>query len=634
MHAADKTRSSSGTKARVQNIRIACLTRISTDEINQPYSLDAQTNALDAFVAAQPGYVITHRFVDQASGATLKRPGLRSALASARAGEYDVLLVYRIDRLSRSVSCLMEIVAQLNSLDVALRSVTEPIDTRGPVGLMLLQLFGVFAEFERGVLIDRISKGFERKAARGEWLCGRAPFGYQLDSAAKSLVAERGEASVVQAIFSAYAEERLGAKAIAVRLNDDEVHNRSGRPWTNQAILHLLRNPVYAGKITHRDEIYNGKHDPIIDEDLFARTWALLLERSAQSMTSASKSVYSLSGKVRCQVCGGAFVGVGSNGRDGYYRYYICRVRHSSGANACAGARVPADDLEDAVAERLGELFSSFSTFEEAAKTAFDEWAAGRREIEDEVNRIDAEFNEATVAIDRHLRAFEAGTMPPEICAPRVEELSARRDELTIQRDQLIAELHRNPELPSQSEFDALAVEIGDVIAEKEPEGIRQLFDEFIDHVEISSEKIATAYFHVPDIQRPGPIVARVCDKSPMSIDEGVLDAPPKRDPAIKSADILLVTRKRTLPNCRDEVLEALRALVAESGDRPFPVREVYGHMRDLGTAYSEPTVYKAMQRMKSSDPRLPGIQLERVGRQGFRLTENLVANTRSVSQT
>jgi len=168
--------------ASTQSVRVATVTRISTDETNQPYSLDAQANGLAAFVASQPGHVITHRFVDQASGATLDRPGLQAALAAARAGEFDVLLVYRIDRLTRSIVGLMSIVEDLAASGVALRSATEPIDTNGPVGRMLLQLLGIFAEFERGLLIDRISKGFERKAARGEWLGGPGPYGYTLDS--------------------------------------------------------------------------------------------------------------------------------------------------------------------------------------------------------------------------------------------------------------------------------------------------------------------------------------------------------------------------------------------------------------------------------------------------------------------
>ncbi len=123
--------------------RVAIVTRISTDEVNQPYSLEAQAKGLEAFVASQPGQTITHRFVDQASGATLERPGLQAALAAARAGEFDVLLVYRIDRISRSIVGLMTIVEDLDAAGVALRSATEPIDTQGPVGRMLLQLLGI-----------------------------------------------------------------------------------------------------------------------------------------------------------------------------------------------------------------------------------------------------------------------------------------------------------------------------------------------------------------------------------------------------------------------------------------------------------------------------------------------------------
>ncbi len=129
------------------------MTRISTDEVSQPYSLEAQTKGLEAFVSSQPGQVITHRFVDQASGATLECPGLQAALAAAKAGEFDVLLVYRIDRLTRSIVGLMTIVEALDAAGVALRSATEPIDTQEPVGRMLLQLLGIFAEFERGLLI-------------------------------------------------------------------------------------------------------------------------------------------------------------------------------------------------------------------------------------------------------------------------------------------------------------------------------------------------------------------------------------------------------------------------------------------------------------------------------------------------
>lgn len=112
-------------QTRADSVRVATLTRISTDEVNQPYSLEAQAIGLDSFVASQPGHTITHRFVDQASGATLDRPGLQGTLAAARSGDFDVLLGYRIDRLTRSIVGLMSIVEELGAAGVALRSATE-----------------------------------------------------------------------------------------------------------------------------------------------------------------------------------------------------------------------------------------------------------------------------------------------------------------------------------------------------------------------------------------------------------------------------------------------------------------------------------------------------------------------------
>lgn len=170
-------------------------------------------------MASQPGMHITHRFVDQASGATLERPGLKEALRLARERAYGVLLVYRMDRLTRSIVGLMTIVQELEACGVDLKSATEPIDTQGPVGRLLLQLLGIFAEFERGLLIDRITKGLERKAARGEWLGGPAPL-----ATASTRSPRRSPPiptkPVVAAIFPKYVVERLGAAAIAGWLND------------------------------------------------------------------------------------------------------------------------------------------------------------------------------------------------------------------------------------------------------------------------------------------------------------------------------------------------------------------------------------------------------------------------------
>jgi site-specific DNA recombinase len=429
-----------------------------------------------------------------------------------------VLLVYRIDRISRSIVGLMAIVEELDAAGVALRSATEPIDTHGPVGRMLLQLLGIFAEFERSLLIDRINKGFERKAARGEWLAGPGPFGYRLDAPTKTLVAEPDEAAVVNAIFTAYADERLGATALASRLNDAGQRNRGGRLWSNQSVLRVIRNPVYIAKITHGTETYDAKHEPIVDEALFARARALLDERSAESAAVApTTSEYLLSGLVRCQVCHGAYVGAGAHGRNGFYRYYVCRTRQAKGARACSGRRVPADDLESAIGSSLLDAFSRFEIFEQGVREVYAEIGNERPRLEAEHASTETQLRETVTTLDRYLRAFEAGTMPADLCAPRVAELSARRDELTAHRDELAARLRATvPELPSRELIAEIRVEIERVVSHASPDVVKQLFAELIDRVEISPDNHAYPYFRVPDAKKPGPIGTRASCRTPV----------------------------------------------------------------------------------------------------------------------
>src|SRR5690606_16875298 len=140
-------------------------------------------------------------FRDEKSGATTDRKDLQRALAAARAGRYDILLVYRVDRLSRSLRGLVEILDQLDAAQVGFRSATEPVDTSSAVGRMLVQMLGVFAQFERETIIDRVISGMERKSARGEWPGGYRPYGYELDQATGRLVIVDAEAAVPPLIF-------------------------------------------------------------------------------------------------------------------------------------------------------------------------------------------------------------------------------------------------------------------------------------------------------------------------------------------------------------------------------------------------------------------------------------------------
>jgi site-specific DNA recombinase len=239
-------------------MRIATYTRISTDEDRQPFSLRAQAERLDAYARLQDGWRIVRRFTDQASGATLERPGLSRALEEAAAGVYQLLLVYRVDRLSRSVRQLAQVAEELERSKVALRSATEPFDTSSPAGKMMLQMLGVFAEFERATIVERITAGMERAASEGRWVVGRVPYGYVRDPKTKLIHPFEPQATIIRRIFSMYTEGRMGAEAIAKVLNAEGHRTKNGVAFARPIVLSILSNPIYAGRVEFRGGSIRG----------------------------------------------------------------------------------------------------------------------------------------------------------------------------------------------------------------------------------------------------------------------------------------------------------------------------------------------------------------------------------------
>jgi DNA invertase Pin-like site-specific DNA recombinase len=197
--------------------RVCLYTRISTDEENQPTSLHSQRERLQAFCQVQEAWRVVAHYEDRATGTSLDRPGLQAALDLARERRIDVLLVYRVDRLSRKVRQLAQLAEELDKFSVVLKSATEPFDTGTAAGRMMLQMLAVFAEFEHATIVDRITAGIERRAKQGHWPNGRVPFGYRRNDE-KRLVPDEQTAPTVKQIFQLYTSGRLGDAAIARRL--------------------------------------------------------------------------------------------------------------------------------------------------------------------------------------------------------------------------------------------------------------------------------------------------------------------------------------------------------------------------------------------------------------------------------
>jgi site-specific DNA recombinase len=476
--------------------RVCLHTGISTDEENQPTSLHSQRERLETFCKAQEGWRIVAHHEDRATGTKLDRPGLQAALELARSGAIDLLLVYRVDRLSRKVRQLAQLAEELDTYRVVLRSATEPFDTGSAAGRMMLQMLAVFAEFEHATIVDRVSAGIERRAKEGRWYAGRPPFGYLFSDEQRTLVPDQVKAPFVRRIFNLYTRKRLGTIAIARQLRDEDAPAPAAG-WGHPAVHWIISNPTYTGRIRWRDRLFDGVHEPLIDELTFQRGQAILRERGEDvSRRRGNASDFLLSGVVRCGSCGKAYVGMSARGNGGRYEYYACSGRQKHGPKACRNDRLPRQKLEHAVLQQLAGLFRDSDLVAEALAKAEQEAERARPEIEQRLASIKAEIARAEQALERYYEAFEQGKLSPERCEERLSRVQARLEDLRGQQAELSLSTPDEPGRgPTRADLAAVADQLEDVIAEGEPQKAKVLLRLLIQELRVDGRaQIQPAY--------------------------------------------------------------------------------------------------------------------------------------------
>lgn len=428
-------------------VRIGLYKRISTDEVHQPYSLGAQTDRLDSYVRSQEDWKIVRSYEDQMTGTVLERPGLQAALQDASKGIYDLLLVFRVDRLARSVRSLASILEQLDEHGVAFRSATEPFDTSTPAGRMMVQMLGVFAEFERATLIERVVAGMTKKAAQGGWNGGPKPLGYTYNAESGCLEIDENERGIVETIFHLYVSERKGSSAIARWLNQNGMRTKRGALWRAKTVRIVLTNPAYIGQVPWQGSVYPGKHVPIIQQTIFDQAQEILRERSENAeQRRRNISEYPLAGLLRCSRCGSVFVGTGANGNGGKYRYYTCRKRQQYGTSVCDQSTLPADRLEKDVFDHLISTLQDSQLLKLALDKFEESWRHEAPRHDAELKKCDASIRKVRAQGDRYLRAFENETMPADACGIRLRELSVELADLEVRREELLGLVGEQPE--------------------------------------------------------------------------------------------------------------------------------------------------------------------------------------------
>ncbi|MFQ5479352.1 MAG: recombinase family protein [Candidatus Binatia bacterium] len=429
--------------------RIGFYIRISTDEDHQKYSLPAQTERLEAYCKAHYGDAWEKGKVyrDTESGTHMNRPGLEAMLFDAEAGRFDALLVFRVDRLSRKVHELARMVEELTRCGVALKSITEPFDTENAAGKMMLQMLGVFAEFEHATIVERTKVGMEKKAKDGRFVGHTVPYGYRLDED-KNLVIHEEEAVLVRKIFKMYTVGRDGAYSVGRALNEAGHRTRAGRKWTKQVVLNALQNPIYMGKLRWRQEIHDGNHEPIVPEETFEKVQKILEERAGESkgrqFSNGDDRLFT--GVIRCGRCNAPMYGGGGADRKGVYiPYYVCSKR-MRGLD-CKQEYVRAEPLEEALIQDVKTILHDEDLLARVWEKANSQLSVEKPDLDAEVRKVEAEIADTRKRIDRYFAAFEEGRMKPETAEGKIEELKTRLDDLEVER-QAIEDQRERLELP------------------------------------------------------------------------------------------------------------------------------------------------------------------------------------------
>ncbi|MFD2417740.1 recombinase family protein [Amycolatopsis pigmentata] len=497
-----------------EDVRVGIYVRRSTDDDHQPYSIEAQDTRLHAYIDSQPGWRLVARFPDDASGATTHRPGLQRALAAAKAGLIDVLLVYRVDRFSRNLRDMVMLLDDLDATGVVFRSATEPFDTSTPMGRMLVQMLGMFAQFERDTIIDRVIAGMERKHAKGKWKGGKRPYGYQVHPTTHTLTVDEHEAVIVRLIFSLYTRQRLGTRAIATILNERGHRTTTGGRWSGHQVIRALNNRTYLGELTFRDNTITDTHPPIIDLTTWEQAQAILDTRGeSQAHRATSGSDYILTGRLRCPKCGKPMIGTRATGRNKTYRYYTCWNRARYDATTCNAKRLNADAVDTAILNALATFYrTQHALIHEVIAHEQKQHHAANADRHTEIEAIDVEISKTGHAIDRYLTAFEHGTLDDHLLAERLSDLRAKTQQLQTRRDELAAALDTEPAAPEPAALTAVADHIGEIIATGTHNQIKALVEALVAKVTITGPDRLIPVFRIPQ---------------PRADDEGAITAQP-----------------------------------------------------------------------------------------------------------
>ena len=350
--------------------RCAIYTRKSTEEgLEQEFnSLDAQRESGEAYVKSQQheGWeCLPDRYDDGGfTGGNMERPALQRLIADIEAGNVDCVVVYKVDRLSRSLLDFARMMETFDRHRVAFVSVTQQFNTSTSMGRLVLNVLLSFAQFEREIISERTRDKIAAARRKGKWTGGMPLLGYDVDPRRSTLIVNKEEARQVRAIFGLYLEHQSlittvreldGRGWTNKRWTTRKGHQRGGKPFSKTSLYKLLTNVTYAGKLKYKAEVHPGEHDAILGDDVWQQT-QLLLRRNGCTGGAAVRNKFGalLKGILHCAACNCAMSPTHST-KDGNkrYRYYLCTAAQKRGWETCPSKSIPAGQIERVIVDQI-----------------------------------------------------------------------------------------------------------------------------------------------------------------------------------------------------------------------------------------------------------------------------------------
>ena len=350
-----------------QKIRCAIYTRKSCEEgLEQEFnSLDAQRASAENYISSQSheGWVLINDHYDDGgfSGGNLERPALQRLFQDIRENKIDCIIVYKIDRLTRSLLDFSKIIQLLDEHNVSFVSVTQSFNTANSMGRLMLNVLLSFAQYERELTSERIKDKLEASCKRGMWMGGNIPLGYDVKD--RKLLINEKEAKIVRILFQNFADtasitetarelNNLGFTTKTWISNNGKLHK--GKRFNKSNVRRILNNHLYIGKVKHKDKLFDGMHKPIIDEQIWQKTRELLsTNNKIQLPSSRVTTAPLLKGIMNCGICGSKMTPTYTTKQGKRYRYYICQSKHKGNNDLCKVGRISASETENLVTDQV-----------------------------------------------------------------------------------------------------------------------------------------------------------------------------------------------------------------------------------------------------------------------------------------